>query len=225
MLAMIKDFVDIISGIVTVLVAIGGALLAIGVWAISGTPKFRLQQIFWFPDTPPPDTPFPTSVQFQIFTGAAGSKVTTEIEIEALQIEQAGKSVCSLTPFSFLEILELTDQKTIFAARTKEFSQTFLLEGSGSVVKHVGFHFDMDQKFHPSEGKITITLKINYRTYDPIRQTLSLIKLARSPVCRRATYVFERSLDLKQADELAQQTTMIWPYWSLDRREKQTTVG
>jgi hypothetical protein len=221
---MTKDVVDIISGIITILVGIGSALLAIGIWAISGMPKFRLQQIFWFPHTPPSDTPFPIAIQFQIFTGAVGSKVTTEIEVESLHIEQPGKSSYSLTPFTSLELLELTDKKTTFAARTKEFSQIFLLEGSGSVVKHIGFHFDADQKFHPSEGKIAIKLTVNYTTYDPIRQTLSLIKLARSPIRRRATYVFVRSIDLKQANEMDQKMTTIWPYWYVEMREEQSAA-
>lgn len=217
---MTKDVIDIISGVVTILVGIGGALLAIGIWAISGIPKFRLQQIFWFPHTPAPDTPFPIALQFQIFTGAAGSKVTTEIEVERLQIEQPGKSSCSLTPFTALELLELTDKKTAFAARTKEFSQIFLLEGSGSVVKHIGFHFDAGQKFFPSEGEIAIKLTVSYTTYDPIRQTLSLIKLARSPIRRRVIYVFVRSIDSKQANELDQKITTIWPYWHVEMREE-----
>lgn len=217
---MTKDVIDIISGIVTILVGIGGTLLAIGIWAISGIPKFRLQQIFWFPHTPAPDTPFPIALQFQIFTGAAGSKVTTEIEVECLQIEQPGKPSCKLTPFTTLELLELTDKKTTFAARTKEFSQIFLLEGSGSVVKHIGFHFDAGQKFFPSEGEIAIKLTVSYTTYDPIRQTLSLIKLARSPIRRRVIYVFVRSIDSKQANELDQKITTIWPYWHVEMREE-----
>lgn len=216
---MTKDVIDIISGIVTILVGIGGALLAIGIWAISGIPKFRLQQIFWFPHTPPPDTPFPIALQFQIFTGAVGSKVTTEIEVECLQIEQPGKPSCKLTPFTALELLELTDKKTTFAARTKEFSQIFLLEGSGSVVKHIGFHFDEGQKLF-SSGEIAIKLTVSYTMYDPIRQTLSLIKLARSPIHRRVIYVFVRSIDSKQAKELDQKITTIWPYWQIEMREE-----
>jgi hypothetical protein len=183
----IKGLFDIISGIITILVAIGGALLAIGSWAISGTPKFRLQQIFWFPNTPPPDTPFPMSVQFQVFTGAVSSKVTTEIEIESLSIEQAEKPACCLTPFTSLELLELTDKHTTFAARTKGFSQTFLMVGSDNIIKHIGFHFDANQQFQPSEGALAIKLKVHYTTYDPIRQTLSLVGLARSPVRHRAS--------------------------------------
>lgn len=218
---MTKDIVEIISGIITILIGIGGALLAIGIWAISGIPKFRLQQIFWFPRTPPPDTPFPIALQFQIFTGAVGSKVTTEIEVERLQIGQPGKPGCSLTPFTALELLELTDKKTTFAARTKEFSQIFLLEGSGSVVKHLGFHFDADQKFHLSEGEIVIKLIVKYTTYDPIRQTLSLMRLARNPIQRRAAYVFVSSIDPTQANELNQRTTTIWPYWCVETREEQ----
>lgn len=221
---MTKDVIDIISGIVTILVAIGGALLAIGIWAISDIPKFRLQQIFWFPHTPAPDTPFPIAIQFQIFTGAVGSKVTTEIEVESLHIEQPGKPSCSLTPFTALALLELTDKKTTFAARTKEFSQIFLLEGSGSVVKHIGFHFDANQKFLPSQGEISMKLIVNYTTYDPIRQTLSLIKLARSPVRRRAAYIFSRSIDPKQASELDQKMTTIWPYWHVTMGEEQSAA-
>jgi len=220
-----KTVVEIISGIITTLVAIGGALLAIGIWAISGTPKFRLQQVFWFPDTPPTDTSFPMSVQFQVFTGAIGSKVTTEIEIENLSIEQAGKPACRLTPFTFLELLELTDKKNTFAARTKEFSQTFLMVGGDNIVKHVGFHFDANQKFQPSEGNFAIKLKVNYTTYDPIRQALSLVRLARSPVRCSATYVFEQSIDPKEATELTQKNTTIWPYWDLETRVEWVTTG
>ncbi|MBI3940783.1 MAG: hypothetical protein HY315_08110, partial [Acidobacteria bacterium] len=219
----IKGIVDIISGAVTIVVAIGGALLAIGIWAISGTPKFRLQQVFWFPDTPPPDTPFPLSVQFHVFTGAVGSKVTTEIEVESLSVEQDGRPPCRLTPFTFLDVLELKDKGTTLTARTKEFSHTFLMEGTGSILKHIGFHFDASQEFSPSEGHLALQMKVNYTTYDPLRQALSLLRLARSPIRRTATYRFERSITSAQADELAQKTAMIWPYWYVKTEEKWLT--
>jgi hypothetical protein len=152
--------------------------------------------------------------------GAVGSKVTTEIEIESLAVEQAGKPTYRLTPFTFLEALELTDKKTMFAARTKEFSQTFLMEGTGSIVKHVGFHFDANQEFSPSEGYLALQMKVNYTTYDPIRQALSLLKLARSPIRRTVTYRFERLITSKQANELAQKNTTIWPSWYVETREE-----
>jgi hypothetical protein len=220
----VKTFIDIISGIVTAIVAFSGALLAVGVWAIARVPKVRLQQVFWFPETPQSDTPYPISMQFQFFSGAIGSKVVTEILIDTLSLEQPQHYKCQLTPFTFLDPIEI-DPKRKIGARPKQFSQAFLMQGSEDIVKHIGFHFDAEQekKFKPAEcEEFTIKLEVKYKIYDPIRKALSLLKICKSPIQYRGTYIYERTIDHKEVEVLSKKQSTIWPFWHVkEKRELQ----
>lgn len=164
----IKDTVDIINGIVTLVVVILGAWTAYGALLLASKPKIIIESVIVYPPALSGMDKLVIAVQFLLFNPSTGSQVVTEVHVQQMQMIQlsAKSPPMSLFPYAFLRAINLIDV-SIGKPAHEEFVYPLVVLGQNQIRKHVAFILNAPHDFSLSQGQLILGLVIGYVTHSP----------------------------------------------------------
>jgi len=202
-----KDFVDVLSKFVTVVIAIPGAYWAYKRWFKPASLGVALDSVLFLgpgaQEGIKNDSIWITA-QLRFFNAGAMPESMAEISVFELMLTQDSER-CPFAPYVSLKPLKMSSRRPgeapQFYIEPEELSHSLVVKSEEQVVMHLLFIPDSGKRFEPHAGRITLRFDIK-------------AKLADGKIMEFPSLIRYREIDAKEAQGLRQSKTA-WLSWHL----------